>query len=107
MGRNNLENRSKDINWGYNDTQLQIFKFELLKENDCRRIEMAQGLEMNQVSMAIRVNAKASIKLHDILKLKGVRKKVVALVDDKDNPSQGRYKNDLGDYTGSLKVGLM
>lgn len=107
MGRNTLENRSKDMNWGYNETQLHIFKFELLNENDCRRIEMAQGLELNQITMAIRINAKANVKLHDILRLKGVKKKVIALADDKDNPTQGRYKNDLGDYSGSLKVGLM
>ena len=46
MGRNNIENRTLDKNWGYNETQNTHFKFQILNEESCRRFELAQGLEM-------------------------------------------------------------
>ena len=48
MGRNNLEQRTNDVNFGKNLTKGNIFKYEYLNENDCRLIEASQGLNLMQ-----------------------------------------------------------
>lgn len=106
MGRNNLEARGKDVNWGYNLTKKKPFKFEFLDENDCRLLEVANGLEIKEINMAIQINGKASIDLNDKVAVKGSNKLVIALTPKIDNPSQGRYKGNLEDFTGSTKIGL-
>lgn len=106
MGRNNLEKRGVDVNWGYNQTKKTPFKFEFLNENDCRMLEVANGLQIKDVSMAIRVNGKCNIELEDKLVVKGVNKLVIALTPEIDNPKQGRYKGNLDDFTGSTRIGL-
>ena len=106
MGRNNLEKRGNDVNWGYNQTKKTPFKFEFLNENDCRLLEVANGLQIKDVSMAIRVNGKCNIELEDKLVVKGVNKLVIALTPEIDNPKQGRYKGNLDDFTGSTRIGL-
>ena len=106
MGRNNKESRGKDVNWGYNQKKKKPFKFEFLNEHDCRMLEVANGLEIKDISMAIKINGKVDIELNDTLTIKGVNKLVIALTPEHDNPQQGRYKGSLEDYTGSVKVGL-
>lgn len=106
MGRNNLEKRGVDVNWGYNQTQKKPFKFEFLNENECRLLESSNGLEIHDISMAIKINGKCTIALDDKLTIKGINKLVVALGEEKDNPKQGRYKGNYDDFTGSTKIGL-
>ena len=106
MGRNNKESRGKDVNWGYNQKKKKPFKFEFLNEHDCRMLEVANGLEIKDISMAIKINGKVDIELNDTLTIKGVNKLVIALTPEHDNPQQGRYKGSLTDFTGSVKVGL-
>lgn len=106
MGRNNKELRGKDVNWGYNQKKKKPFKFEFLNEHDCRMLEVANGLEIKDISMAIKINGKVDIELNDTLTIKGVNKLVIALTPEHDNPQQGRYKGSLVDFTGSVKVGL-
>jgi len=106
MGRNNKELRGKDVNWGYNQKKKKPFKFEFLNEHDCRMLEVANGLETKDISMAIKINGKVDIELNDTLTIKGVNKLVIALAPKHDNPQQGRYKGSLSDFTGSVKVGL-
>ena len=106
MGRNNKELRGKDVNWGYNQKKKKPFKFEFLNEHDCRMLEVANGLEIKDISMAIKINGKVDIELNDTLTIKGVNKLVIALTPELDNPQQGRYKGSISDFTGSVKVGL-
>ena len=106
MGRNNKELRGKDVNWGYNQKKRKPFKFEFLNEHDCRMLEVANGLEIKDISMAIKINGMVDIELNDTLTIKGVNKLVIALTPEHDNPQQGRYKGSLSDFTGSVKVGL-
>jgi len=106
MGRNNKELRGKDVNWGYNQKKRKPFKFEFLNEHDCRMLEVANGLEIKDISMAIKINGKVDIELNDTLTIKGVNKLVIALTPEHDNPQQGRYKGSISDFTGSVKVGL-
>ena len=106
MGRNNRELRGKDVNWGYNQKKRKPFKFEFLNEHDCRMLEVANGLEIKDISMAIKINGKVDIELNDTLTIKGVNKLVIALTPEHDNPQQGRYKGSISDFTGSVKVGL-
>lgn len=106
MGRNNLEMRGVDFNWGYNQTKKKPFKFQFLNENDCRLLEVANGLEIKDISMAIRINGKVDVELNDKLTIKGINKLVIALNPELDKPQQGRFKGDLGAYTGSTKIGL-
>lgn len=106
MGRNNLEDRSKDYNWALNERTNALFKFELLDDSDCRDIEVASGLNMMQVTRAIQINSKTDIKDKDVLRLKGHKFKVIAISDVKDNPEQGRFKGNLDDFTGYLRIGL-
>lgn len=106
MGRNNLEKRGNDVNWGYNQSKKKPFKFEFLNENDCRLLEVANGLQIKDVSMAIKVNGKTDIGIEDKLVVKGVNRLVIALTPELDNPKQGRYKGSLDAFTGSTKIGL-
>ena len=106
MGRNNLQNKSKDVNWGFNKTSNNPFKFEILGEQTCRNFELAQGLQMFKLSMAIRINGFHSIKNDDELVIKGKKYRVVTMSDTYDNPMQGRYKAKLDDYTGFTTIGL-
>lgn len=106
MGRNNLENRSKDINWGFNNTQQVPFKFEILSEQQCRNFELAQGLEMHKLSLTIRLNAKYNVSINDVVVVKGQKYMVITTSESFENPAQGRYKGLLKDFTGSMIVGL-
>ena len=106
MGRNNKELRGKDVNWGYNQKKKKPFKFEFLNEHDCRMLEVANGLEIKDISMAIKINGMVDIELNATLTIKGVNKLVIALTPEYDNPQQGRYKGSISDFTGSVKVGL-
>lgn len=107
MGRNNLEIKSKDVNWGWNQTQKKNFKFEILSEQACRNFELTQGLEMHKLTLSIRVNAnKYEIALNDKLDIKGRTYIVVAKSDYFENPTQGRYKGRLKDFTSSTTFGL-
>jgi hypothetical protein len=69
-------------------------------------LEVANGLEIKDISMAIKINGMVDIELNDTLTIKGVNKLVIALTPEHDNPQQGRYKGSLTDFTGSVKVGL-
>jgi hypothetical protein len=69
-------------------------------------LEVANGLEIKDISMAIKIDGNVDIELNDTLTIKGVNKLVIALTPEHDNPQQGRYKGSLTDFTGSVKVGL-
>ena len=106
MGRNNKELRGNDVNWGYNQKKKKPFKFSFLNEHDCRMLEVSNGLEIKDISMAIRIDGVVDIELNDTLTIKGVNKLVIALTPEHDNPQQGKYKGNLAAYTGGVKVGL-
>lgn len=106
MGRNNLENKSHDINWGYNQTKKMPFKFEILSEQQCRNFELSRGLEMFKLTMTIKVNAKHNITNNDQLEIKGKKYLVVQVASNFENPIQGRYKGKLDDFTGYSVIGL-
>ena len=106
MGRNNIENRSNDKNWGRNLTKRTNFKFEIMSEQYCRKFELAQGLEFNKLTLTIKLNAKYKIAQSDKLNIKGRMYMVVTTSDNFENPEQGKYKGSLNDFTGSLIVGL-
>lgn len=105
MGRNNKEPRGQ--NWGYNNTKKAPFTFKrFLNENDCRMLEVANGLQIKDVSMAIEIDGHHNIELNDKLTLKGQTRLVIALTPTIDNPNQGKYKGSLDDFTGSVRIGL-
>ena len=106
MGRNNIQDRSRDYNWGYDNTSQMPFKFEILNEQQCRNFELAQGLQMFKLSMTIKINGYHSIKNNDELAIKGQKYRVVTMSDSYDNPGQGRYKASLKDHTGNTYIGL-
>ena len=106
MGRNNREHRTNDKNWGMNLTRNIPFKFEVMSEETCRRFELAQGLEMNKLTLTIKLNANYKIGNNDKLEIKGREYLVVTTSTKYDNNGQSRYKADLSDYTGSTMVGL-
>ena len=106
MGRNNIQNRSNDYNWGYDLTQKKPFKFELLNEQQCRNFELAQGLQMFKLTIVIKINGYHSIQNDDDLNIKGTKYKVVTMSDSYDNQGQGRYKASLKDFTGNTYIGL-
>lgn len=106
MGRNNIENRSKDKNWGYNKTKGKHFKFELMSDNFTRRFELEQGLNMFKLTMSIRLNAYYDISMNDELELKGKKLKVTTIADAFDDNNQGMFKANLDDFTGHRVVGL-
>ena len=106
MGRNNLETREVDKNWGKNITQNVPFKFELTSEQYCRKFELAQGLEMNKLTLTIILNARYKIQMDDTVDIKGVRYRVATTSDNYDNPNQGKYKGSMDAFTGYCVVGL-
>ena len=106
MGRNNIEDRSKDKNWGYNRTQGNIIKFELMSDDYTRRFELAQGLIMYKLTMSIRLNAYYKVEMDDELEIKGRKLKVTTIADAYDDNDQGMFKASLDNYTGHRVVGL-
>lgn len=106
MGRNNREQRSKDVNWGFNITKQTPFKFEVLTERQCRNFELAKGLEMFKLTMAIRINGKHNLENNDQIEIKGNKYIVLTMTNNFDNPAQGRFKGNLDDFTGSTTFGL-
>ena len=106
MGRNNLQKRGSNVNWGYNETKKKPFKFEFLNDNDCRELEVANGLAIKSITLGIKIDGNCDISLKDRLIIKGLTKLVIALTPRIDNQKQGRYKGSLEDYTGSLSIGL-
>ena len=106
MGRNNLEHRTNDKNWGKNITNNIPFKFEIMSEETCRRFELAQGLEMHKLTLTIKLNANYKVAINDKVEIKGKSYIVVTTSSYLDSNGQGRYKADLGVYTGYTMVGL-
>ena len=106
MGRNNREHRTNDKNWGMNLTKNIPFKFEIMSEETCRRFELAQGLEMNKLTLTIKLNANYKIDNNDKLKIKGREYLVVTTSNKYDNNGQSRYKASFDDFTGFIMVGL-
>lgn len=107
MGRNNLEIKANDKNWGYNKTQKKSFKFEIMSEQACRKFELAQGLEMHKLTLTIKVNAnRFKLAINDKVEIKGASYLIVAISDNYDNSNQGRYKGSLSDYIGETIIGL-
>ena len=108
MGRNTNESRSVDQNWGYDETKKSPFKFSMPKnmEQSCRMLEASQGLEFASVNMVIYINGRSVVTQKDTLMVKGARYKVVAIDPIYGNPSQGKRKGNLADYTGGMRVGL-
>lgn len=106
MGRNNLEKRGSDVNWGYNQTKKKPFKFEFLNDMQCRELEIANGLTVNEISLGIRISGVVDISMKDKLVIKGLQKLVIALKPEYDNPQQGKYKGDITAFTGNISVGL-
>ena len=106
MGRNNIEDRSKDKNWGYNKTQKATVKFELMSDNFTRRFEASQGLMMFKLTMSIRCNAYYKVDMNDELVILGRTLKVTTIADAFDNDNQGMFKTSLDDFTGHRIIGL-
>ena len=106
MGRNNREHRANDKNWGMNLTRNIPFKFEVMSEQTCRRFELAQGLEMNKLTLTIKLNANYKIANNDKVEIKGKTYLVVTTSQKYDNNLQSRYKADFNAFTGSTMVGL-
>ena len=106
MGRNNIEHRTNDKNWGKNLTNNTPFKFEIMSEEMCRRYELAQGLEMHKLTLTIKLNAQYKISLDDKLDIKGRIYRVITTSSYYENNNQARFKGDLGAFTGHMLVGL-
>lgn len=106
MGRNNIEHRQNDRNWGKNITKNIPFKFEIMSEEVCRRFELAQGLEMHKLTLTIKLNAKYNVAIKDKLEVKGKTYLVVTTSSYYDSNNQGKYKGNLKDFTGYMLVGL-
>ena len=106
MGRNNIDDRSHDKNWGYNLTQKCHFKFQLLDDSFTRRLELSQGLSMFKLTMSLRLNAYYNVNMNDELEIKGRTLRVTTVVEHFDNNNQGMFKGSLDDFTGYKVVGL-
>ena len=106
MGRNNIEDRSPDINWGYNNTKNKKFKYQLMNDAYTRRLELSAGFEMFKLTMSIRLNAAYDVQVKDKLKIKEKEFTVVYKQEVYENELQGKYKASLSAYTGHVIIGL-
>ena len=106
MGRNNIENRSRDINWGYNQTKGANFNYQIMNDNYTRRLELSAGMEMFKLTMSIILNADYQVDIKDKLEIKGKTFIVTYKQSVYDNDLQGKYKANLQDYTGHVVLGL-
>ena len=106
MGRNNIDDRSRDTNWGMNLTKSSKFKFELMDDEFTRRFEMSQGLIMFKLSKSIRLNAYYKIDMNDQVEIKGQKLRVTTIQTHYDHNNQGMFKGTLEHYTGYTIVGL-
>ena len=106
MARNTIDDRSKDIAWGFNKTQQTKLKFQVMPETFTRRFELAQGLTMFKLSMSIRLNAYYKLAMNDEIEIKGKKFRVTTISDAYDDNLQAQYKATFDDYTGYRVVGL-
>ena len=106
MGLNSRHDVTNDKASGYNLTRKNVFKFELLSNIDCRKIEVAQNLSMNQIKVAIKINGMANIQIADKLKVLNKIYKVVSIESSIDNSELFKKRNDIENFTGDTIVGL-
>ena len=106
MGLNTRHDVTNDKANGYNITKNAKFKFELLPNVECRKIEMAQNLSMNQIKLAIKINGVANIDMADKVKVLGKIYKATSVVNTIDNPELFKLRNDVDNFTGDTVIGL-
>lgn len=106
MGLNTRHDVINDKANGYNITKNIKFKFELLPSVECRKIEMAQNLSLNQIKLAIKVNGVADIEMADKVKVIGKVYKVSSIVNTIDNPELFKIREDVDNFTGDTVIGL-
>ena len=106
MGLNTKHDKSKDIASGYNLSRRCAFKFEPLNENATRNFEASQGLELNKLTRAIKVNGRCEISLKDRVRVLGSTFIVVAITSSFDNIEEMRYSEYVDNYSGGMIIGL-
>ena len=106
MGLNTIHNKSNDLMTLYNDTKKQYFKCEILPTTDCRKFEIALGLDFNQLKYSIRINGQSNVEIGDRIKIGKTIFEAVAINPTIDNMEQARFRSDLDNFTGSVVIAL-
>jgi hypothetical protein len=106
MGLNSRHNVINDKSTGYNITKSSSFRFELLPGVECRKIEVAQNMSMNQITLAIKVNGVINVDVSDKLKIFGKVYKVSTINNTIDNNELFKIRNDIENFTGDTVIGL-
>ena len=106
MGLNTIHNKAKDLMVLYNQTKNQHFRCEILPATDCRKFEIALGLDFNQLKYSIKINGKSNVEIGDRIKLGNTVFEAVAINPVYDNLEQARYRSDLDNFTGSVVIAL-
>ena len=106
MGLNSRHDVTNDKSTGYNITKGCSFRFELLPGVECRKLELAQNLSMNQIALAIKVNGVIEAEISDKIKIFGKVYKITTLTSTIDNNELFRIRNDFENFTGDTVIGL-
>ena len=106
MGLNTIHNKTKDLMTLYNVTKQQSFKCEILPATDCRKFEIALGLDFNQLKYTIKINGSCNVAVGDRIKIGKNIFEAVAINPVYDNLEQARFRSDLDNFTGSAVIVL-
>ena len=106
MGLNSRHDVTNDKSTGHNNTKNSTFRFELLPGVECRKIEVAQNLSMNQITLAIKVNGSINVEIGDKLEILGKVYKVSTVTSTVDNNELFKIRNDIENFTGDTVIGL-
>lgn len=106
MGLNTIHNKSRDLFTLYNVSKKQSFKCEILPATDCRKYEIALGLDFNQIKYSIKINGSNNIEIGDRIKFGDNIFEAVAINPVIDNLEQARYRSDITNFTGAVVINL-
>lgn len=106
MGLNTIHDISNDLIRCYNETQKKFFRCEIMGEKECRQLEVAKGLGVYAVTLAIRVNGHCEINPKDRIRVLGKHMMALTLSNSFDNPELFRKRADYNNFTGETIIGL-
>lgn len=107
MGVNTCHTKDKDRIHAYDITKDKPFRCEILGDMTSRKVELAQGLAVNQLRKTIRINGHVDfIDMDDKISLGGDKFIVRAISDGLGNQNQGQYRSDISNFQGYTIIGL-
>lgn len=106
MSLNTIHNTSKDLITGKNLTNNSVFRFEVLGTRETAKFAFSQGLNIDAIKLAIKVNGKCDLKMDDTVEVLGNNFIVCSISASIENNRVLKHRNDIENIQGNTIVGL-